>query len=645
MAARRKRSRRGARPAYRLLILLLGMGFALSAIGVRLVQLQVVRASAYEDLGSKQRVRRIDLPARRGGIYDRNGVPLAVSVEARAVYANPNFVVDAGATAAALSKILPVDSATLRAKLSRRGGFVYLARQVDLALARRALDLKLPGIGALTETKRVYPQGTLAGQIIGFVGLDNKGLGGMESAFDDALSGTPGQEIIEQDPQGRPIAGGVNSVRRARRGGDIILTLDRDVQFQAERALEEAVQRSGAKDGTALVMDAQTNEILAMANYPPFDPSKFAESSPDVRRNRAVQDAYEPGSVNKLVTAAAALENGIRRPSDMLRIPSTIRVANSTFEEFEPHPIWNISYGEALARSSNVGTIQVALDLGPKKMYDMMQRFGYGSKTGVEFKGESPGISLPLKRWSGTSIATIPIGQGIAVTPLQMVNVYTTIARDGIWMTPRLLREVAGAKALPRNASKRVVSTFTAAQLRAMLLHVVEGGTGRSARIPGYLIGGKTGTAYKPYLDRAGYSNDLITTFIGMVPVDRPRYVVGVAIDTPRNARTAAQTSAPAFKRIVSFVLARYGEPPQVVPSGADARKALRPALAPVVEPSPGAAPKPAASPAAAKPSSSPHPATKPSPRASQTSARSARFVGVIATDSARNLPSGASSA
>lgn len=611
--------RRGSRPALRLLTLLVASTLSLAGIGVRLVHLQVVEASEYEDLGARQRVRRLELPARRGAIFDRNGIPLAVSVEARAVYANPRFVEDPDATATAVAKVLGADAASLKEKLRRKSGFVYLARKVDVAVAGRVVALNLAGVGTLDESKRFYPQGPLAAQVLGYVGLDNQGLGGIEARFDDVLAGVPGEMVVEQDPYGRPIASGRREVRKPVRGRDVTLTIDRDVQYQAERALAESVAKTGARDGTAVVMDARTNEILAMANYPPFDPARFAEAPASVRRNFAVQDAYEPGSVNKLVTAAAALESGLVRPSDMMAIPSVLRVGNHTVDDFKSHPLWRITYSEALARSSNVGTIQIALKIGARRVATMIDGFGLGSRTGVEAAGESPGVTLPVDEWSRTSIATIPIGHGIAVTPIQMLNVYTTIARDGIWAAPRLVRTVGGKTAPPPRPNRRVISTFTAAQLRGILLGVVEGGTGRSARIPGYLIGGKTGTAAKPLVGRRGYSPDVITTFIGMVPVDRPRFVVAVALDSP-DIHQAAATAAPAFQRITSFVLARWGVPPQVVPTGKDARKALRPARAPAPAAKPSTAPTPAATP---KPShaASPTPAATPAPTPARAAA------------------------
>jgi len=588
--------RRGARPALRLFALLGICSFGLVSIGGRLVQLQVVKAAAFEDLGAKQRVRHVELPARRGAIYDRNGVPLAVSVDARAIYANPQFIDDLKATAAALAKPLGSDAAAVLAKLmKKKAGFVYLARKVDIAAANAIMALKLPGIGALDETKRVYPQGVLAGQVLGFVGTDSQGLSGIEATFDEVLAGTPGEQIVEVDPQGRPIASGDRSVREPVRGSDIVLTLDRDVQFQAERAVADAVTKWNAKHGIAIVLDSRTNEVLAMANYPPFNPARFSEFPVEARRNRAVQDAYEPGSVNKLVTATAALDSGLVKPGDVMSVPYRMYIGREDFTDFEPHPTWNITYSEILSKSSNVGTIQVAQKIGGKRLYDMMGKLGYGRKTGIEFGGESPGISLAYEKWSKTSMGTIPIGHGIAVTPLQMLNVYTTIARDGVWMSPRLVTSVGEDERRPALPDRRVASTFTMAQLRGMLLNVVENGTGRNARIPGYLVGGKTGTARKPNVGRRGYGSSVFTTFIGMVPVDRPRFVVGVVLDEP-SLHIAAATAAPAFQKITSYVLARWGVPPQVVPPEKELRKAMQPARAPAPpKPAATSSPKPSA--------------------------------------------------
>lgn len=537
------------------------------AVAGRLLQLQVIKAEAFEDLGAKQRLRRVELPAKRGSILDRNGVPLAMSVEARAVYANPAFVTDAVGTANALAPHLGIEPALLTERLRRPAPFVYLARKVDRSAADRVTALGLPGIGALEETKRVYPAGSLAAQVIGFVGMDNVGLAGLEAFWEKHLGGVPGEEIIEQDPRGRAIPHGTNSVRLPVRGQGLVLTIDRDIQFAAESALDRALAATGARDGTAIVLDPRNGDVLAMANWPPLDPNAFAGATPHQMRNRAVQDAYEPGSVNKVITAAAAVESGIVEPSDILTIPDRYRVADKTFRDFRPHPVWKITYAHALARSSNVGTIEVALKLGKQRLYDMLRAFGLGRKTGVGFPGESSGILLEIRDWYATSIGTIPIGQGIAVTPLQVASVYAAVANDGVAVRPRLvLAEVdkEGRRVEhPVGERHRVVSVSTAAQLRAMLVGVVEEGTGRTARIAGYLVGGKTGTARKPLANARGYSNEVVTTFVGMVPAEAPRFVIAVVLDQP-STHVSAVTAAPAFRDIAQFVLARMRIAPSI---------------------------------------------------------------------------------
>ncbi len=559
-------ARRGARPALRLFAALAAMTISLVAIVAQLVRLQIVDAAGLETLGTKQRVRTVDLPARRGTIYDRNMVPLAISIPARAIYANPRDVVDPESSADKLSAVLGIERGLLRDRLTRQGQFVYLARRVEVPLADRVKALNLPGIGLLPESKRVYPQGSLAAQLIGFVGTDGNGLAGLEAGEERVLAGVAGREMTEVDPGGHPIPNGLRSVRKPKAGNDIVLTIDRTLQFAVEEALDRALIRTGARRASAIVIDPKTGEILAMANRPALDPALFSSAPSDAIRNRVVQDAYEPGSVNKLITAAAALEAKLITPSDVMSVPDHTKVAGKTFRDFDYHPTGRWTYAEVLARSSNIGTIKVAERVGRNRLYGMLRKFGLGERTGVRFPGESRGILTPMQKWSGTDMATIPTGQGIAVTPLQMAGVYATIANDGLALQPKLVSRVIEAgsqktRADERVAPKRVVSAFTAAQLRAMLLGVVETGTGRPARIPGYLVGGKTGTARIPYVNARGYSSEVMTTFIGMVPVEAPRLVAAVVMDSPA-AHVAAATAAPAWKNIVEFALGHLRIPP-----------------------------------------------------------------------------------
>ncbi|MFN2641417.1 MAG: peptidoglycan D,D-transpeptidase FtsI family protein [Actinomycetota bacterium] len=568
-------ARRGARPALRLFAALAAMTVSMVAIVAQLIRLQIVDAASLETLGAKQRVRSVTLPARRGTIYDRNMVPLAISIPARALYANPHDVVNPETTADALSVALGIEKGLLLDRLTRDSSFVYLARKVEVPLATRVLALNLPGIGAFPETKRVYPQGTLGAQVVGFVGTDDTGLAGIEAGQDSVLAGVPGREVTEVDPNGHPIPHGRSAVTRPKAGKDVVLTIDRNLQFATEDALDRALLQTGAPRAAAVLIDPRTGEVLAMANRPALDPQLFGSATPISIRNRVVQDAYEPGSVNKLITAAAAIEGGIALPSDVYSVPDHLALFGKVFHDFAPHKTERWSYNEILAHSSNIGTIKVAQQVGRSRLYAMLRKFGLGEPTRVGFPGESAGILTTPDKWSATDMATIPIGQGIAVTPLQMAAVYAAIANNGVWTQPTLIKRlVADGKAQPRTkpVSRRVISSFTAAQLRGMLLGVVETGTGKPARISGYLIGGKTGTARVPLANARGYSNQVMTTFIGIVPVESPRLVAAVVMDNPA-AHIAAATAAPTWRNIVQFALGFMRIPPSYGLDPADDRR------------------------------------------------------------------------
>lgn len=573
-------ARRGARPSLRLVALLVAFSSVLLAIAGRLVQLQVVNAEPLVAMGARQRVRALELPAQRGGIFDRQMTPLALSTEARAIFANPRMIDEPAQAADALAPLLGKEPGELLTTLNRDASFVYLARKVTPDVAARIDALDLPYIGMHRESQRAYPAETLAGQLLGFVGVDDQGLSGIESKFDDLLRGIPGRQVVERDPRGRAIPQGRQEIVRPVPGKGIVLTIDRDIQFYAEQALARGIAKTGARNGVAVVLDTRTGDVLAMANHPPLDPSDFSGAKDHARRNRAVTDAYEPGSVNKVITAAAAIEAGVTRPDEIITVPNGLRIANKTFRDFESHPTLKITYGAVLARSSNIGTIKIALRLGKQRLYKALQAFGLTEKTGIEFPGETPGVMLPLNEWSGTSIGTIPIGQGIAVSPLQIASVYGTLANDGVRLRPRLVRGIVEpdgtVQAIKRAPGRRVVSAFTAAQVRGMLLGVVQEGTGKMAKIDGYLVGGKTGTARVPLQGRRGYSRDIITTFAGMAPVDDPRLVVLVALDNPA-VRYAAVTAAPVFREIMRFSLAKLGVAPTVIMSERTAKRARRP--------------------------------------------------------------------
>ncbi|HEX9411762.1 MAG TPA: penicillin-binding protein 2 [Actinomycetota bacterium] len=550
-----------ARAGRRLVALFCVLVFGLSAILVRLVQLQVRDSRAYRTLAWDQRVRTIDLPASRGSIFDRNGQEMALSLPARAVYARPELVSDPGKEARKVAEALGLDPAGVHAAFKKSDPFVYVARGVDPAKAATLERQGLPGIGFLPESKRYYPGGALAPQVLGFVGVDGTGLAGLEQQYQSLLAGRPGHEVVEADPRGVLIPQGENVDVPPVQGDDLILTVDRQIQFRAQASLEAAVKANHAKGGTIVVLNPTTGEILAMADSPWFDPNAFTEASGSSIRNRGVTDAYEPGSVNKIVTAAAALQEGYLKLDQRLMVPDHLQLYTKVFRDAHLHPPQRMTLGDILAYSSNVGTIKVAERLGPNLLYDYLQRFGLTRTTGLGFPGESAGLLPPPRHWSGTSMGTIPIGQGIAVTPLQMATVYATIANGGVWVRPRLLRGTVGPDGTFRPAqgsvTRRVVSTETAKALTRMLAYAVDVGTGTQAQIPGYWVAGKTGTARKVRPDGTGYEvGKYIASFIGFVPAGHPALVVAAVLDEPSTVYGGV-AAAPLFRDVARFALAR----------------------------------------------------------------------------------------
>lgn len=556
----------GARAAIRRLTALLAvLLIGLSGILARLTILQVRQAEAYRSLALAQRLARIPLPATRGAILDRDGDELALSLPARAIYADPRAVDDRRGTAARIAEVLGVPAWQIRRKLSEDTTFVYLARQVDPGLAERVAALELPGIGFLEESKRHYPAGPLAAQVLGFVGVDGEGLEGLELQHDPVLAGRDGERAVEMDPGGRPIPQGMHGGRGAVPGSDVVTTIDRDVQFRVQEALEAAVLRNRARGGTVIVMVPRSGEILAMATYPWFDPNRFRQAPPSAVRNRAVTDVYEPGSVNKVITAAAALEEGIVSLREEFMVPDHLRIADKVFHDAHRHPRLRMTLADIIAESSNVGMIMVAQRLGEERLAQYLARFGFGQRTEVGFPGEAEGIVPPLYAWSGTSVGTIPIGQGIAVTALQMAAVYATIANGGLWVQPRLVRGTVDPEGrfhpAPPGERRRVISEETAEAVTGMLAYAVEAGTGAEAQAPGYWVAGKTGTARKPFRHRAGYSDRFIASFIGFLPAADPQVLIAAILDEPVTVYGGV-AAAPLFQEIAEYTIARLRIPP-----------------------------------------------------------------------------------
>lgn len=551
------------RSSFRLVSMFVVFMLLLVTLTARLVFVQGLDSRHFEALAADQRERRLVLAPQRGSIYDRNGSELAMSLDMQTIFANPHFISDPKAAANALAPILGQSAESIRTRLTRKAGFVYLARKVEPSVATAVKDLHIQGVDTVAESKRFYPAGGLASHVLGFVGTDNEGLGGMEMRFEKLLKGLPGALTMESDPTGRPIPAGHFSRTAPTAGSDIILTLDREIQYQTEVILAQAVQTYKAKAGSAIVMDSRNGDILALANVPTFDPNDVASSSGESRRNRALVDVYEPGSANKIITASAAIGSGVVKPDDMFKVPDNLRIGSKVFHDAHPHPVENLSFAQIIEQSSNIGTIKAAGLLGKERLYSALSRFGYGKPTGLDFPGESSGILPPTSSWSTPSMGTIPIGQGVAVTVMQIVNVYATVANHGVRVQPRLVRALVDENGKPRytpeGARREVVKAATADAVTKILVRVTEGehGTGKAAAVPGYQVAGKTGTAQKPIPGGGGYSG-YVGSFIGFAPAGDPALVVGVVLDDP-SPIWGGVTAAPTFKQIMQFALRHLG--------------------------------------------------------------------------------------
>ena len=546
------------------------------AMSARLIMVQIVEAPRYQALALQQRERVIEFPARRGAIFDRNGESLAVSLDYSMIFTDPAHVVDPDGAALELAKVLDENPAILAAKM--RGvvpgdRFEYIARQVAPKVAEKVEALDIPGIYFEKEPKRYYPGGRLAAHLLGFVNVDGTPFGGVEGAYDGILRGEAGQMTLEQDPAGRPLPQAAFTQTRPTAGRSLFLTVDKEIQYFTENALADAAQRFSADGGSAIVMRVGTGEILAMANVPSYDANEPGKTDPETQRNRAVTDMYEPGSAFKIVTASAALEESIVTPKSKFVVPDNLQVADRIINDSHPHATEKMTVSEIIEQSSNVGTLQIGLKLGGARLNHYIRRFGFGKPTGLDFPGESGGIVIDRADWSGSTIATLPIGQGVAVTPLQMAAAYSTIANDGVWVEPKLLYSTMAPSGDVETGSapstKRIISTRTARQMQKILTRVVRQGTGLEAQIPGYQVAGKTGTAQKP-LPTGGYGSSYVGSFGGFAPASRPRLVVFVVLDEPSPIWGGA-TAAPTFRSITEFALRHLG----VAPTG-DAEKAAR---------------------------------------------------------------------
>ncbi len=546
----------------RLRLLLLIIVFVFAALGARAAWLQTVRASSLAAMAQTQAKQPIVLPAGRGTIYDRLGNPLAIGEQATDVDADPMQISNPRREAQVASQVLGLKFRTVYRQLSDRSlGFVYVTRKASPKLAAKLEMRHLVGFTFAADQRRVYPQGTVAAPVLGFAGTDNTGLSGLEFDLNKWLTGKPGSATEVRDALGQA----VNTIqqRPAHPGRDVFLTLDSHIQANAEQVLTQTVQEWHAKDATAIVIDPRTGAILAMAQEPGYNANYYpAATKHDLTIDHAVNDVFEPGSVFKVVTIGGALSQHDITPNTAFQVPGSLHVADRVIHDAELHGPETLKVKQILQRSSNIGTDMIAERyLGESGLKKWMARFGFGRRTGIDFPRESPGL-LP-SYWSGSTIGTVPIGQGVSVTAIQLASAYAAIANGGEWIQPHLVDHVAGQVPV-KPKRRRILSRGVDTQLRTMLRGVVsDQGTAELAAIPGYAVAGKTGTAQKPGPN--GYiPGAYVATFVGMVPASRPRLLVLVTIDEPHGQIYGGLVAAPAFEQIASFDLQYLEVPPDL---------------------------------------------------------------------------------
>jgi len=522
---------------------------------LRATWLGTVEGGEMKSRAVAQQVEQVDVSARRGTITDRHGLELAVSEDSATVFANPRQIKDPANVAGQLSPLTGLDYDTLVRKLAnRKSGFIYVKRKIDADKGAAIEKLKIAGVGVMSEPRRRYPQSWLASQVLGTVGTDNYGLSGLEQSYEDRLHGTDGERKIVRDALGEPIS--LVEQKRDEPGEDLQLTIDAAIQERVESVLAEVGQTFQPKGATALVLDPRNGEILALANWPRVNAADPGSAPDYARQNRAVATNYEPGSTFKAFTVAGALEEKMIRPDTRFDLPPTIKVADREIKESHERGYVSLDVGQILAQSSNVGSVKIGLRLGAQKFDRWVRRFGFGSPSGVELPGEQQGIVPSWRDYSGSSLGNLPIGQGLAVTPMQMAAAYQAIAMKGVTHKPHVVM----GEAPP---AKRVLSEQTATSVSKMLEGVLgSGGTATEAQVPGYRLAGKTGTAEKPD-EFGGYSKTkYVASFIGYAPARNPRLLVAVMVDEPKGEIYGGVVAAPAFEKIVSFALPYLGIPP-----------------------------------------------------------------------------------
>ncbi|SDG56843.1 peptidoglycan D,D-transpeptidase FtsI family protein [Klenkia brasiliensis] len=542
----------------------------LVAVATKLVVLQGIDGTAYAQAAESDRMRVFDIAAIRGAVLDRDGNPLAYTVEASKVVADPTVVEDPDRTALALTTLLGVPVDQLTDDLTASGRYSVLAEHVDTATSDQITALELPGIVLEDQPTRLYPAGTVGGQVVGFIGRDGDGLAGIEQRYDDQLSGTDGTRRVEVGAGGIPIPSGIDESTPAVDGSDVTLTIDEDLQYTVQQRLATECSNGQTTRGSAVVMEAHTGRVVAMATCPGYDPSQASTTDPDLLGNPAISDVFEPGSVMKAVTLSAAIEDGHATPDTVLSVNGHIPAGDVVVTDAHDHAPVDWTVTGILAKSSNVGTIMLAREVGDARLEQYMRAFGLGSTTGIELPGESAGILQDSADWTASRAANVPIGQGVSVTALQMASVYQTIANGGVRIPPRIVESTTAPDGTvtpePQPEGTRVISESTAQQMAYMLEAVVgPGGTAPLGEVPGFRVAGKTGTAQRANPECGCYSGGgYFTTFVGFAPADDPQYVIAVDLERPNSDAEGGQVAAPVFADLMQYVLAAD----DVVPSG-----------------------------------------------------------------------------
>jgi cell division protein FtsI/penicillin-binding protein 2 len=527
-------------------------------IVVRAFWLQGVQGAQLASEASYQQTEVVTVPGLRGTMLDRHGQALVASEDAATIFATPYQVKKPAQTAEKLASILGEDPAAVLKSLTAESGFSYVAKKVAVPTAARIERLELPGIGELPDTRRTYPQGDIAGQVLGAVGSENEGLSGLEAGEESVLAGTNGERHIVKDALGEPIR--LETVTEAKDGTDIQLTLDPAIESKTEQVLAEVGETYSPKGATAIVVDPRSSQILAMANWPPINPADLSSASPEDLLNRATGFTYEPGSTFKAFTVSAALEEKEVTPDTTFTLPPQLQVADRTIEDAEPRGTVTLSVAEILSHSSNVGAATIGLQMGADKFSRWINRFGFGRPTGVQYPGEEQGLVLPLDEYSGSTMGNLPIGQGLSVTPMQMVAGYTAIANGGMLKRPQLIEKI-GSEPVSEPKGRRVIEPEVASQVRTMLEGVLApGGTASEVSVPGYTLAGKTGTAQ--VAENGTYSKTkFVASFIGFAPAQNPQLLVAVIVDEPQGEIYGGSVAAPAFGKIAEFALPYLGVP------------------------------------------------------------------------------------